>query len=115
MKHSCLLLLLLNLMIINTASAQKMGAEYEAIRKVLNDETRYYFERNFDKWADTYLHDSSIYAMYTGPSGHSQMIGWEHIAEAMKPTFQNAPPVTGDALAPYSNKFDFHYLINSSC
>jgi len=107
-------LLLIGFSICLSATAQKNNPEQEAIKKVIDQETRSFFEKKYDKWAETWAHDSSIFIVRASPSGYTQMVGWNSISENYKQTMQNFPVFTEDQIAPYMNKMNYHYSINGN-
>ena len=94
--------------------AQKNASEQDAIRKVIELETKYYFDGNYEKWADTWAHEKSSYVIFTSPNGNSEMIGWDNISADYKPGMNNAPSISAEELATNYKKYDYQYKINGN-
>lgn len=108
------LTLVVCLTICRAANAQKNNAEWDAIRKVIDTETRSFFEKKYDKWSDTWMHDSSIFIIRAYPTSNSQMYGWNTISKNYKETMQNFPVFTEEQILPYMNKMNYRYSINGN-
>ena len=94
--------------------AQKSTTEQDAIRKVIELETKYYFDGNYDKWASTWAHEATDYVIFTGPNGNSETIGWDNISAGNKPNMKNVALISADELATTYKKYDYQYKINGS-
>ena len=110
---SRLLFLLVCIISISPLLAQKTTSDQDAVRKVIEQETKYYFESNYDKWAGTWAHEASCYVLNAGPSSNQEIIGWENISVSYKQAMQNATPLTGEELTEYA-KHDYLYQINGN-
>lgn len=102
----------INLLNAQTGSTTTTNAEWDAIHKVIDAETRNFFEKKYDKWADTWAHDSSIFIVRADPAYNSQMYGWNTISQNYKQQMQNMPVYTEEQMAPYINKINYRYTIN---
>jgi hypothetical protein len=67
-------LTLLCLIFFLGVSAQNSN-EQQAIKKVLDQETRSYFEMKYDAWASAWVHDSSAYRIDISPGAYSKVNG----------------------------------------
>jgi hypothetical protein len=112
MKHP-FILLFLTVIGTNSLLAQKTSQDQEAVRKIIEMETKYYFEGNYDKWAETLAHDPSCYVVNAGPEYHNELIGWNNISTVYKKNMQNTPPLSEAELAQYK-KYDYVYKINGN-
>ena len=111
MKRSFLAALML-VAFYNAATAQKDNMDREAIRKVIDQETRAYFEQKYDLWASTWVQDATSFRMNASPFEVSRVSGWDKIKEGEKERMQNATTYTEENMARYVNKFDYEYYIN---
>ncbi|MDZ7896665.1 MAG: hypothetical protein U5N85_01360 [Arcicella sp.] len=79
MKFS--LLIILTLLLTNT-SAQNVTSpeEQDEIKQVIADEAKFYYARNFEKWANCYRQTPQTYwAMIDREGGTTQKEGWDNI------------------------------------
>ncbi len=76
----------------NSATAQKNNNDRQAIRKVIDQETRAYFEQKYDLWASTWVHDSTAFRMTASPSASDRVSGWDKLSAGVKESMQNATP-----------------------
>jgi hypothetical protein len=88
--------------------------EQDAVRKVIELETQYYFEGNYDKWAGTWAHEPTDYAIFTSPTGNSETIGWDNISAGVKPNMKNVPLESAEEVATNYKKYDYQYKINGN-
>lgn len=95
MKNSTLLIALFAIFALPAFSQQKLAGEEAAIKKVIEDETMYFFQRNFDKWAECVAHDDMAYFSYTSPFHGEQALmeahGWEEISKFTKEVMEKWP------------------------
>ncbi|MFI5188336.1 MAG: hypothetical protein ACHQF0_16515, partial [Chitinophagales bacterium] len=99
---------------LSSLHAQKNTPEQDAVRKVIEQETKYFFDGNYDKWADTWAHESTDYVIFTSPNGNSETIGWDNISAGNKPNMKNVPQISADELATTYKKYDYQYKINGN-
>jgi hypothetical protein len=97
---------------IATAFAQK--PDEAAIKKVLQQETSTYFHKNYDAWADTWLHDTAASILRAGTNGYEQLLGWNAIAAEYKTDIQGLRSRTEAEIAPFLNKSDYYIYINGN-
>ncbi len=76
--------LVITLFSCSVLQAQNKTSDQEAIRKVIDMESQYFFAGNYDKWAGTWAHEPTSYWTYASPDFHNEVIGWDNIAEGMK-------------------------------
>src|SRR6185436_9571216 len=88
--------------------------EQEAVRKIIELETQYYFEGNYDKWAGTWAHEPTYYGIFTSPSCNSETIGCDNISEGLQPHMQTVPLESADEVANNYKKYDYQYKINGN-
>lgn len=98
----------------NLLHAQNKTTEQDAIRKVIELETQYYFEANYDKWASTWAHEPTDYMVFTSPTGNGETIGWNNISANYKPGMSNGPIIPADEVAKRYKKYDYQYKINGN-
>jgi len=91
MLKKSLFLLVLLLIFASSIHAQNLSKEETAIKKVIEDETTYFNQRNYDKWADTWVQELYIYWSVTNPHEHSELRGWEALSQMMKDQIEQSP------------------------
>ena len=111
MKHSSFFITLLSFC---SLFAQNKTAEQNAIRKVIELETQYYFEGNYDKWASTWAHELTDYVVFTSPDSNGETIGWNNISASYKPGMSNGPLIPASEVAKRYKKYDYQYKINGN-
>ena len=62
-----------------------------AIKRAIEVETTYFNQRNYDKWADTWMQELYIYWSVTNPHEHSELRGWKALSQMMKDLFEQSP------------------------
>lgn len=91
------------LLIFTSASVsgqkQKASADEEAIRQVIEQESRYFWARDFKNWKKLWVHEP--YAIWTAASnsGVAQHYGWEAWEKEVESLFAESPepiPYDGD-------------------
>ncbi len=112
MKHAPILFILF--LSFSFLHAQNKTAEQDAIRKVIELETQYYLEGNYDKWTTTWAHEPTSYWEYAGPDFNNGQIGWETIAAGMKDEMKNPKNLSAGEIAARSKKYDYQYKINGN-
>ncbi len=65
--------------------------EEESIRKVLDEETIYFYTRDYNKWASCWSHQSDVYFAYTSANTFVMCKGWEEVKEHMKNFMRDNP------------------------
>ena len=90
--------------------AQNMSSAEKAIKEVIENETKFYNERNYDAWASTWAHDEGVYWSVTGPELSMSTHGWEALAKEAKAYFKQNPQAN-----PYTpKKDDYHFVVNGN-
>ena len=92
-------LLLMLLVTAYSLHAQNKTTEQDAIRKVIDQEEQYIYERNYDKWAGTWVHEPTSYWAYAAPDFHNEVIGWETISAGMKDEMKNPQDLSAGEIA----------------
>ena len=78
------------LLFVTTIFAQqkKVSSEHAAIQQVIEDETKYFNQRNYEKWAECVAHDPMTYYSWTTPFADEDAVfeakGWEEVSKAFK-------------------------------
>jgi hypothetical protein len=114
MKLLTSIMLFAALIIFRPAFSQKKSGEEDAIKKVIEQETRAYNESNVDKWADSWAHESTSYFVYTGPSNSIELIGWEKILKEFKGYMQNPTPIDEEQYKITGRKYDYQFKISGN-
>ena len=114
MKIYTALLLLVCMSAGNLSYAQKTTAEQDAVKKVIETETRAFYEGNYNAWADTWAHDTICYVMTGGPGSHNILMGWSQISTTYKGYMQNPQPIDEEQYKIYDSKYDYNYSINGN-
>ncbi len=79
-KLSFLTLVLLSLLFIFSCEQKiDIETEKEAIKKVIEDETKFFWDNNYEEYTKTWVHEP--YALFTsaGNSFHFELFGWDSI------------------------------------
>jgi hypothetical protein len=85
-KANCFVYLVISLTPFSALCQPKVDVEKEkdAIKAVLEEEKKGYFERNFDKIASTWVQKPSSVKMFMGEKGEYELFGWTKISESDK-------------------------------
>ena len=65
--------------------------EKEAIKAVIEEETNAYFDRDFDRFAATYVQDETTIRLTAWKSGYGYIVGWEEMGSVFKEGFEKYP------------------------
>ena len=114
MKLQSIILSLVGIFIFYPAFSQKKTSEEDAIRKVIEQETRSYYESNVDKWADAWAHEPTTYIVYAGPWGSTELLGWEKILKEYKGYMQNPTPIDEEQYKISGKKYDYQFKISGN-
>jgi hypothetical protein len=68
--------------------------EKKAIKAVIEEETNAYHDKDFDRFAATFVQDESIVKLIVNRNGTEIVEGWENIGSIMKEHFNNFPDST---------------------
>lgn len=66
-------------------------AEKEAIRQLLDEETRYFYVRDYENWAHCWSHQEDVFFSYTSKIDYTIKKGWEALSEHMRQFMQDNP------------------------
>lgn len=102
--------ILITIVWASTLSAQAMSPEEMAIKKAIEDSTKYWCQRDFERYADTWLHVPYVYKSVAAPNYHSVLHGWEALAKATQEIFKRSP---GVITSEYKNT-DYRFRINGN-
>lgn len=114
MKILNLAFIIVGLTVYCTANAQQKNTEQDAVQKVIEQETRYYFDGNYDKWASTWAHGPTSYVIFTGPNSNSETMGWDNISASYKPNMKNVVSISPEDFATDYTKHDYRYQISGN-
>ncbi len=68
--------------------------EKEAIKTVIENETNYYYARDWDQQSKSFLQDESLIVLVSNKNGYTYVVGWEDISQGYKGFHkQNPNPV----------------------
>lgn len=90
MKRTTLLLLAL-LTMVSVAFSQQ--SEEQKIRQLIDSETQYFAERNFEGWSSCWVHSSNALFTYTDSEEFNKLEGWEAIRTAIEETMAETESV----------------------
>lgn len=92
--------------------AQELPDEQEqkAIRQVVDNETIYFYARDFKNWASCWSHQADVYFSATSRENYTIKKGWEAVSDNMKLYFQNNP----DPHHPPIERSNFAYHIQGN-
>jgi tetratricopeptide (TPR) repeat protein len=70
----------------NISSAQNKisSSEEEAIKQVIMNETKNFFNVNYEGWAENWAHEEYVLKMLPGPESYKEIIGWDSIDADIK-------------------------------
>jgi hypothetical protein len=68
--------------------------EKEAIRALIEEETNAYHDKDFDRFAATFVQDESTLKLIVNRNGTEIVEGWENLGSIMKEHFKNFPDST---------------------
>jgi hypothetical protein len=103
-------ILVIGLVLASSINAQNLSKEEKAIKKVIENETHYWQQRDFEKYADTWVHEPYIYRSYTAPRQNSELRGWNAISQWAKSAFENS---SGPVIGEY-NKIDYCFVVSGT-
>lgn len=101
------------LLILSSALAfgqkQKASAEEEKIKQLIEQESRYFWARDFKNWKKLWVHEPYIIWTAASNSGVNQHSGWEAWEKEVLSLFEESPepiPYDGDV-----KKYNYHIRI----
>ena len=88
-----LLTLFAIILLAGTSCQEKIDIENEkeAIKAVIEEETNAYLERDFDRFAATYVQDETNIRLIAWNDGYGYRVGWKEISSVFKKGFENYP------------------------
>ena len=100
MKNVFLIFLLSTLSAAALFGQTNLSQEEATIKKVIEDEITYFMARDYDKWANCYVHSPMTSRSWLSPSAHKGSFyavqGWDNIAKKEKARFATTPPSTNN-------------------
>ncbi len=95
MKTSAKILCVGVLMILTiSVNAQKKGGEVEAIKALIERETKAFFEIDHKTWADSWAHVPYAFWSFADTTDVNSFSGWEQIEKGFADYFRTAKPST---------------------
>lgn len=79
-------ILIATILLTSISCMQKIDIdkEIEAIKAVIEEETKAYLDQNFERLAKTHLQDETSFRMSVGKDGFQTIIGWQAIGDKLK-------------------------------
>ena len=77
-----------------SVSAQKKNADAEAIRAVIERETKAFFEIDYKTWADSWAHTQYAFWSFADTTDVNSFSGWAQIDKGFSEYFRTAKPST---------------------
>lgn len=86
------------ILLTGTSCEEKIDIEKEkeAIKAVIEEETNAFLNRDFDRFAATYVQDETNIRLSANKSGYNYYVGWEEIGSLFKEYFENNPDPSTD-------------------
>ncbi len=117
MKTRFLLFLLLSIfttgLFAQAKKATTPNPEEAAIKKVIEDETHWFNQRNFEKWAECVAHDDMTYYSWTTPFSDENAVfeakGWDEVSKQFKAFMAKWPAQNENA-----EKKDYKFKVNGN-
>lgn len=103
-KFSLLLLFITTALALN---AQVIAPE-DAIKKVIEDETHLYNQRDYDAWAATWAHNDNVLWSLAGPNTNLEYRGWDDWSAQTKEYFMENP----EPVETYQKKTNYNFTVN---
>lgn len=74
-------------------SGQKPSEE-AIIQKVIEDETKFFYARDYENWSNLWIHEPYAHFSYAGPNGAMESKGWEEMNNNVKNDMEkNSDPI----------------------
>ena len=83
--------------------------EQDAIRKIIEEETRAIQLCDYNRWADHWWHEPYCYFSITNPDQHTGLQGWEEISAWAKKITTNCNPADQR-----TRKYDYRFAVNGN-
>jgi ketosteroid isomerase-like protein len=77
-----------------SVSAQKKNADAEAIRAVIERETKAFFEIDYKTWADSWAHTAYAFWSFADTTDVNSFSGWTQIEKGFAEYFRTSKPST---------------------
>ena len=104
------------LLLLNAVSlacfAQK--SEEDAIKKVIEQETTSYVQKNYDAWSNTWAHDTAAFYVRAANFGRTELRGWNAVAATHKRNIDNLAILDETDIARIFSKSEHQILINGN-
>jgi len=68
-----------------------IAKEKEAILAVIKEETNAYHDKDFERFAESYVQDETNIRLLGGEGEFSYIVGWEEVGSGFKEWFENNP------------------------
>lgn len=88
-------------------NAGELAMDRERIRVLILDETRFFLQRDFQRWAECWLHDESASILECRPAFAEEITGWKTISEYMRGLLSEGTTELGE----HVEKTDFVFHI----
>jgi hypothetical protein len=77
---------------VGVSFAQERESQQKvAIKKVIENETQFFLERDYDQWANSWVHEPYISWSGADPTGCETVLGWEPLSKRIKDIFDQYP------------------------
>jgi len=86
-KHLSIVLIYIALVSNSCTERINIKKENEAIKSVIENQTKAYFARDFEKHSKAFLHDESIVILVSSKIGYGYVNGWNKLSENDKKYF----------------------------
>jgi hypothetical protein len=85
-----MLTLIAIILVAGTSCQEKIDIEKEktAIIDVIEAETDAFIQRDYERWANTYVQDETNIRLSAGNSGYDYVVGWDDLNSSFKETFE---------------------------
>ena len=92
MKKNLLTLFAL-ILLVGTSCQEKIDIEKEkeAIKAVIEEETNAFFDKDYDRFAASYVQNESNIRLDAGKNGYWYIVGWEEMDSIFKQIFEKYP------------------------
>ncbi|TRX71340.1 hypothetical protein [Carboxylicivirga sp. M1479] len=98
------------LMLISPAIMAQLSKDEAAIKQVIESETMYFMQRDFDKWQSTWMHSPIIYWAVVIPNQYMEHTSWESLSAMVKEEFKSNP----QAITEYPEKGDYRFHVGKN-
>lgn len=98
-----IVLLILALPLVNLSCEQPQSdpeKEKEAIIALIEEESQSYYDKDFERWSDFYVHSDDNIWILAQRNYHDYRDGWENMADNMKPAFETEKEINREVKKP---------------